>query len=54
VIAEAFPSPDRLTLAVIGDAERIATQLAEFGPVDSMRLTDPDFTPGVAGDEALP
>ena len=54
VIAEAFPTPERLTLAVIGDAERIAAQLTEFGPVDSMRLTDPAFSHGAAGDEALP
>ena len=53
VIAEAFPTPDRLTLAVIGDAERIAEQLSEFGPVDSMRLTDPDFSPGALAHEAL-
>lgn len=54
VIAEAFPTPDRVTLVVIGDAARIGGQLAEFGPVIPMRLTDPEFIPGAAGDEAPP
>ncbi len=54
VIAEAFPMPDQMTLVVIGDAARIGGQLAEFGPIVPMRLTDPDFVPGAAGDEAPP
>lgn len=54
VIAEVFPTRDRMALVVIGDARRIAGQLAEFGAVASMRLTDPDFSAGAAGDEALP
>ncbi len=54
VICEAFPTPDQMTFVVIGDAARLAGQLAEFGDVVPMRLTDPDFMPGAAGDEALP
>ena len=54
VIAETFPRPESSTLVVIGDAQRIAAQLTEFGPVVSMRLTDPDFAPGATGDEARP
>ena len=54
VIAETFPRPENSTLVVIGDAERIGAQLAEFGPIVSMRLTDPDFVPGATGDEARP
>ena len=53
-IDEAFPTPEQVTLVVIGDAARIGGQLAEFGPIVPMRLTDPDFVPGAAGDEAPP
>jgi predicted Zn-dependent peptidase len=54
VIAETFPRPESSTLVVIGDAQRISGQLAEFGPILTMRLTDPDFAPGATGDEARP
>lgn len=54
VILEAFPAPETMSLVVIGDASRIGSQLETFGPVATMRLTDPMFTPGMAGDEARP
>ncbi len=54
VIAEAFPAPERMALVVIGDAARIAGQLGEFGPLITMRLTDPEFDPRAAGDQAPP
>ena len=51
VIDEAFPSPERVRLVVIGDAARLAGQLSEFGPVVNMRLTDPEFAPLPVGSE---
>lgn len=55
VIEEAFPRADSVAIVAIGDAARISRELAEYGPVSRMALTDPQFTGGWAsGDESRP
>jgi predicted Zn-dependent peptidase len=46
VIEQAFPQPDAVEIVVIGDAERIRSQLADYGPVTEMALTEPQFEAG--------
>ena len=45
VIDEAFPSPDNLDIVLIGDAARIKDAAEKLGPVTTMSLAAPDFTP---------
>ncbi len=45
VIDEAFPSPDALAVVVVGDAARIRGQVADFGAITEMTLTQPAFAP---------
>ena len=45
IIREVYPSPDDLVFAVIGDAALIREQLAKYGPVTEMSITDPRFVP---------
>ncbi|MGH8253690.1 MAG: M16 family metallopeptidase [Steroidobacteraceae bacterium] len=45
VIDGAFPSPDDLDIVLIGDAAKIRDSLANFGPVTTMPLSAPDFSP---------
>ncbi len=55
VIEEAFPRADSVAIVAIGDAARIRSALAEYGPVSEMALTDPEFTARWAsGDENRP
>ena len=44
VIKEVYPSPDNLVFAIIGDAELIRDQVAKYGPVTEIPITDPRFT----------
>ena len=43
VIEQAFPVPEAVAIVLIGDAARLSDQLAEYGPVTRMPLTQPDF-----------
>lgn len=43
VIEQAFPVPEAVAIVLIGDATRLSDQLAEYGPVTRMPLTQPDF-----------
>ena len=45
VIDAAFPSPDDLDIVLIGDAAKIRDSLAQFGPVTTMPLSAPTFSP---------
>jgi predicted Zn-dependent peptidase len=45
VIDEAFPSPDALAIVLVGDAARIREQVAGFGSITEMTLTQPAFSP---------
>lgn len=43
VIEQAFPLPQAVAIVLIGDAARLSEQLAEYGPLTQMPLTQPDF-----------
>jgi zinc protease len=45
VIDAAFPSPDDLDIVLIGDAAKIRDSLAKFGPLTTMPLSAPSFSP---------
>lgn len=45
VIKEVYPATDDLVFAIIGDAERIREDIAKYGPVTEMSITDPRFRP---------
>jgi zinc protease len=42
---QAFPSGDDLAIVLIGDAAKIREQVAKYGPVTEMKITDPRFAP---------
>ena len=48
VIDEAYPAAEDLDIVLIGDAARIRDAAAKFGPVTTMPLAAPDFTPAAA------
>jgi len=45
VINDVYPEPDNLVFAIIGDADQIREQLAKYGEVTEMPITDPRFHP---------
>ncbi len=45
VIDDAFPSPEELAIVLVGDAARIRAQVADYGEVTDMTLTQPAFGP---------
>ena len=45
VTADAFPRPTDLAIVIIGDAEKIRADVAKFGPVTEIRISQPDFAP---------
>ena len=45
VIREVYPATDNLVFVIIGDAEQIREQVAKYGPVTEMSITDPRFSP---------
>lgn len=45
VISEVYPSADNLVFVVIGDAEIIREQLAQYGPITETSLTEPRYHP---------
>ena len=45
VIGEVYPQPDNLVFAIIGDAEKIREQVAKYGPVTEISITEPRFRP---------
>jgi len=45
VITSVYPSPDDLVFVVLGDAELIRDDVARYGPITEMAVTDPRFTP---------
>lgn len=46
VIEEAYPSPDDLTIVLVGDAKKIRRVARRYGPVTLMPITQPEFVPG--------
>lgn len=45
VIKQVYPAEDKLVFVIIGDAEKIREQVAKYGPVTEMPITDPRFRP---------
>ncbi|MEE8425767.1 MAG: pitrilysin family protein [Woeseiaceae bacterium] len=45
VIKDVYPEPDNLVFAIIGDADLIREQVARYGEVTEMPITDPRFHP---------
>jgi predicted Zn-dependent peptidase len=45
VIKSVYPPPADLVFAIIGDAELIRNDIAKYGPVTEMAITEPRFTP---------
>ncbi len=45
VIKDVYPEPDNLVFAIIGDADLIREQVARYGDVTEMPITDPRFHP---------
>jgi predicted Zn-dependent peptidase len=45
VITEVYPTSDNLVFAIIGDADLIREQLAKYGPITEMSISDPRFRP---------
>jgi zinc protease len=43
VIDRAFPSPQQLAIVLIGDAAELRDQVAGYGPVTQLPLTEPEF-----------
>jgi predicted Zn-dependent peptidase len=44
-IGQAFPRSRDLAIVLIGDAARIRKDVARYGPVTEMKITDPSFAP---------
>ncbi|HET9694941.1 MAG TPA: hypothetical protein VFP48_11195, partial [Steroidobacteraceae bacterium] len=44
-IEQAFPKPEDLAIVLIGDAAKIRDQVAKYGTVTEMKVTDPRFAP---------
>ena len=45
VINAVYPSPDDLVFVILGDAELIREDVARYGPVTEMAITEPRFRP---------
>ncbi len=45
VIQAVYPEPDNLVFAIIGDAELIREQVAKYGPITEIAITEPRFRP---------
>ncbi|MEL7184800.1 MAG: pitrilysin family protein [Pseudomonadota bacterium] len=45
VIDEVYPAPDELVFVLIGDAEKIREQVAQYGDVTEIDITEPRFHP---------
>jgi len=45
VIKDVYPEPDNLVFAIIGDADLLREQVARYGDVAEMSITDPRFHP---------
>lgn len=45
VIRGVYPRADDLVIAIIGDAKLIRNDIAKYGPVTEMAITEPRFTP---------
>jgi zinc protease len=44
-ISDVYPREDNIALILIGDADRIREDVAKYGPVTEMSITEPRFRP---------
>jgi hypothetical protein len=44
-VDRSFPAARDLAIVLIGDAATIRGQVAKYGPVTEMKITDPRFAP---------
>ena len=42
-IGEVYPDPNNLVFVIIGDADVIRNDVAKYGPVTEMSITEPHF-----------
>lgn len=54
VIERIFPSPDAVAIVLIGDAAQLREQVAGYGPITQIPLTQPDFEAPETLQEKLP
>ena len=45
VIRDVYPRRDELVFVIIGDADLLRNDIAKYGPVTEMAITEPQFTP---------
>jgi len=45
VIEQVYPPPDKLVFIILGDAQTIREQVAQYGPVTEISITAPRFHP---------
>ncbi|MDH3410700.1 MAG: insulinase family protein, partial [Gammaproteobacteria bacterium] len=45
VIGSVYPEPDNLVFVVLGDAELLRNDIAKYGPVTEIAITEPRFRP---------
>jgi zinc protease len=45
VITEVYPSADNLVFVILGDAELIRDQVAQYGPITEISISEPSFHP---------
>jgi predicted Zn-dependent peptidase len=45
VIGDVYPSPDNLVFVILGDAQLIREDIARYGPITELSITEPRFQP---------
>jgi len=45
VITEVYPHVDNLVFVILGDAELIREDVAKYGPITEIAITEPRFRP---------
>jgi len=45
VISAVYPAPENLVFVLLGDAEIIREDVAKYGPVTEIAITEPRFRP---------
>jgi predicted Zn-dependent peptidase len=45
VIGDVYPDPDNLVFVVLGNAELIRDDVAQYGPITELSITEPRFRP---------
>lgn len=45
IIGDVYPDPDNLVFVVLGNAEQIREEIAQYGPITELSITEPRFRP---------